>query len=101
MDDFDRYAKRAHIIISEDYAVLVSRDYTFYYGYEVTDDEAAWCFKATIPHRGPMSPTEVIFTRDDLGSIREDDCAHNLLMGIAMFIDRYGVAEGLLGADGT
>lgn len=80
----DEPGNRHRVSIAEDYAVLRVNDRCeFYYGYEVTDEESAWCFIARVAGH------EVILIRDDLGQIEEDACAENLLQGISLFLEHH------------
>lgn len=81
---------------NEDFSTYSASDYAgidvprkgikLYYGYEITDHEDNWCFKATYPKGTLTIPFPDLKQNDP--SLRQWDCESCLMVGIALFIER-------------
>lgn len=82
--DFFRANEGIDVYTSDDYCGLRAGPYVFYYGYEVTegdDEDAEWCFQATVGNKIVMTiPRSKLWPSD-----REEPFFH-LLTGIGMFL---------------
>lgn len=77
---------------SGDYAGLTSKNFSAYYGYEVTqlrenpedDEDVEWCFEAKFNNERIIIPYSKLRSENS-----ESDCMHNLMQGIAWILTKY------------
>lgn len=67
--------------VSSDYAYINTKAVSFYYGYEVTNENGEWCFQAVAMGKTITVP----FSRLDLHDMY--DCAAGLRAGIALLCE--------------
>ena len=70
------------ISISDDYASIETNGISFYYGYEVTDENGEWCFQAKT-----KGGKEITLPFSRLGARDSFDCGECLLAGIALLFE--------------
>lgn len=66
-----------------DYAGIRSKNFKAYYGYEVTDENDEWCFKAN------FGDTEIIIPFSKLKASDKFDCADCLMVGVGWLFQKY------------
>jgi len=79
---------KPRVSINDDYAVLSTKNASFYYGYEVTINEM-WCFEAKFNDEKVTIP----FSR--LGVDDQWDVVECLMMGIGLILAKYKLKEEL------
>jgi hypothetical protein len=72
----------AESYIASDYAGIQTKTISFYYGYEVTDENDEWCF-----HAKTKSGKEIKLPFSRLGARDKFDCGECLLAGIALLFE--------------
>ncbi len=75
--------KKAAVHFRGDYAAISSKNLTAYYGWECTDDDGNWCFKAN------FNDTEIIIPFSKLDNKDRYDCYACLLKGISWLMEKY------------
>lgn len=73
--------------LASDYAGFRSKNLSAYYGYEVTDPEGNWCFKANFSGREVVIPSTELNCRDTF------DPGLGLLAGIAKLFETHEITE--------
>ena len=68
---------------SGDYAGITAKNFTAYYGYEVTDENGEWCFQASFDDETITIPFRKLKSDDQF------NCEHNLMRGIAWLMMKY------------
>ncbi len=68
---------------SSDYAGIGAKNFTAYYGYEVTDGNGEWCFKAE------FNDMEIKIPFSKLEASDKDNCQDCLLHGIGWLLAKY------------
>lgn len=70
---------------ASDYTGMTGGDWSFYYGYEVQDDNEEWCFTAKNAARGMF----ISHSASELTSNKNQHCKcqEMLLLGIAKMLD--------------
>lgn len=70
--------------VAGDYAGIVGKNVTVYYGYEETTEDGEWCFVAK------AGETEILkIPQSKLGAQDRFDCASCLMAGIGKLFDKY------------
>ena len=74
---------KAKVYSSGDYAVIESKNFKAYYGYEVTNEDDDWCFEAR------FEDEVIIIPFSKLGTDDKFNCVENLMKGIAWLFMKY------------
>lgn len=78
----------ANISVAGDYAVLESKNFKAYYGYERIDESEDWCFVAE------FNGKEIKIPSSRLGVQNKFDVTECLLKGIAWIMTKYSINSG-------
>jgi hypothetical protein len=70
---------------ASDYAGLATENASFYYGYEVTDEDYNWCFTAKI------GDEEIKIPFPKLGAKDQWNCVECLMTGIGWVLTKYKI----------